>query len=467
MTKEGEERNAEIHIVPHRGESGEFSGALGFARDITERKEREEKLRRSEERYRRLFESAKVAIIVHGSEGEILSANPAAERAFGLTEEQLKEKDLDFWKGKLYRENGEPMEVHEFPVSKILDSKEPDEGTVIGISMSENGDIRWYIHGGVPQLSEEGEIEKVITSFKDITDQKKAEERFEKLFEANPDPTFFIDEKGVFREVNEVAVEVLGYEKEEIKGESLPEVPFFPSETKEKIIENFKKRLRGAEIPPYMIEAESENGENLYGEVNSALLEEKGEPVGVIGVVRDVTERKKAEENLQEYKSAVEASDDSIYMVDEDYRYVFANDEHVTRLMDAGRIEEGDKDRIIGLEYKDIHPQEEWEAFRKNAEKVIETEDSLTETFASLALDRWSERTYSLVKDPRTNEVKGVVVVSKDITKQKEALREAKTVRALLDAFPAHVYYKDEEGRYVYSNESSSSAKRISFNGPG
>ncbi|KXB00090.1 hypothetical protein AKJ40_01875, partial [candidate division MSBL1 archaeon SCGC-AAA259M10] len=251
------------------------------------------------------------------------------------------------------------------------------------------------------------------------------------------------------------------------KGESLPEVPFFPSETKEKIIENFKKRLRGAEIPPYMIEAESENGENLYGEVNSALLEEKGEPVGVIGVVRDVTERKKAEENLQEYKSAVEASDDSIYMVDEDYRYVFANDEHVTRLMDAGRIEEGDKDRIIGLEYKDIHPQEEWEAFRKNAEKVIETEDSLTETFASLALDRWSERTYSLVKDPRTNEVKGVVVVSKDITKQKEALREAKTVRALLDAFPAHVYYKDEEGRYVYSNESSSSAKRISFNGPG
>ncbi len=142
-----------------------------FLKEVDERY-----LSESERRFRKLFESLDVAIVIHGPEGNIQSANPAAEEALGLKVEEMKKRDLSFWKGKIYDENRDPMKLEEYPLSRAIVSERPAVD-VIGIRASDQKEISWYSISAVPHKDEEGEVEKVITSFKDITDTKKTEER--------------------------------------------------------------------------------------------------------------------------------------------------------------------------------------------------------------------------------------------------------------------------------------------------
>ncbi|MFP4050718.1 MAG: PAS domain S-box protein [Thermoplasmata archaeon] len=135
------------------------------------------KIEKSERKYRELFESLRTAIIVHGPDGEIISANPAAEKALGMKEKELKKMKLDDWRGKLYKENGGLMEPKEFPVFKVIDSIKDYEGSIIGISHKGKRNIKWYAISAVPYLDDDGKMEKVIVSLEDITEEKKAEER--------------------------------------------------------------------------------------------------------------------------------------------------------------------------------------------------------------------------------------------------------------------------------------------------
>ncbi len=143
-----------------------------FLKEVDERR-----IRESEKRYRELFESLKTAIVVHGPDGDILSANPSAEDALGMEEKELKRQGLDDWIGTFYNENKVPMDLDDFPVSKVFDSKESYEGKMIGVTLEGKKELKWYAISAVPFFNDEGEIEKVITSFDEVTEAKKAEER--------------------------------------------------------------------------------------------------------------------------------------------------------------------------------------------------------------------------------------------------------------------------------------------------
>lgn len=137
--------------------------------------------------------------------------------------------------------------------------------------------------------------------------------------------------------------------------------------------------------------------------------------------ITDIIKQKKAEEELRQYKKGVEASEDSIYVIDKNYRYVFANGEHLSRLEEDNRIPEQKEDEVVGKEVRDIHPDEGWKPLEKNIEKVLETRQTLKEEHKSTSTGRWSNRTYSPVENPTTGEIEGVVVVSKDVTARKKA----------------------------------------------
>lgn len=284
-----------------RNEEGKIYAGMGLIEDVSERKNKEKELLESREKYRELLESVDVAIIVHDSEGKIISANSAAEEFMGMKEEDLKRKGLGYWEGILYTENRETMDIKDFPVSTVLESKEAKRGDIIGISQPDSQKISWYIISAEPHFDEKGKIKRITTSFKDITQMKKFEDkikeneqRYRRLFETAQDGMLILDAlSGEIMDANPFIRDMTGYSLEELKGKKLWEIGTFRdiAENKEKFDELRKEEYVRYEHLPL----KTKDGEEKSVEFVSNLYDVAGRKV-IQCNIRDVSERKEAEE---------------------------------------------------------------------------------------------------------------------------------------------------------------------------
>jgi PAS domain S-box-containing protein len=110
----------------------------------------------------------------------------------------------------------------------------------------------------------------------------------------------------------------------------------------------------------------------------------------------------------ERYRSLVESSEDSIYLVDRDYRYLFINKPHMERI---GLSENESKN----LKYSDVHLPEDTKEFEAIIDKVFETGNSIKQEHKSHRDHKYFIRTFSPVKDP-FGAVEAVTVISKDIS---------------------------------------------------
>jgi diguanylate cyclase (GGDEF)-like protein/PAS domain S-box-containing protein len=131
---------------------------------------------------------------------------------------------------------------------------------------------------------------------------------------------------------------------------------------------------------------------------------------GLIHIVRDITERKKSEEK---YHSLVDSTDDSVYLIDRDYNYLFMNKQHLLRL---GLSEK----QYMNRAYSEFHSTEETELFAQKAETVFKTGKSFQYEYKSLRDDKSFFQTLSPVKN-LNDETTAITVISKDITMLKHA----------------------------------------------
>lgn len=137
----------------------------------------------------------------------------------------------------------------------------------------------------------------------------------------------------------------------------------------------------------------------------------------------DITEYVKAGKRIsiseEKYRSLIESTDDSVYMVDRDCRYLFVNRQVLGRL----GIEESD---MIGRRYADFHNADDSFDFTGYVEKVFEWNTSLSYEHKSDNGKRCTLRTLSPILDPKTGEIKCVAVISKDITELKKTEEKLK-----------------------------------------
>lgn len=135
---------------------------------------------------------------------------------------------------------------------------------------------------------------------------------------------------------------------------------------------------------------------------------------------------------LREYAAAIEATDDSIYMLDTAGNYVFANQEHLNRLAADGKILEAEEPEVIDRSYADIHPEPDVDRIIDTLHEVLESNEPKTEEYAFKTVDTWSYRTYSPVSDPETEDRIGIVIISKDITQRKRIEQREAFLSSLL-----------------------------------
>jgi len=148
----------------------------------------------------------------------------------------------------------------------------------------------------------------------------------------------------------------------------------------------------------------------------SVLKNNNGEILGSIGVIKDISSQKYAEQRLY---SLLENTKDSIYLIDSKKTYQMVNHELLKRLNRS-------KNEIIGHRFEEFHTSEETQCFNEKIDWVFTHGQSTVEEHRSEQLDKWFLRTYSPVKDTLTNEIKAVSVISKDITEMKKTEYELK-----------------------------------------
>ena len=133
-------------------------------------------LRTSEERYRSLIHKVPTAIVLHDGHGRILDSNPLAQELLGLSAEQLAGRELIDPGWQFLREDGSALSAAEYPVSQVIATRQAVRDLITGIYHPGGEQLTWMLLNAEPEFDQTGVITRVIVSFIDITDRKRAEE---------------------------------------------------------------------------------------------------------------------------------------------------------------------------------------------------------------------------------------------------------------------------------------------------
>jgi len=166
----------------------------GVARNITERKNAEEALRQSENKYRTLFETMVQGVVYQDKNGKIISANPAAEKMLGLTVAQMQGRSSMDPRWKAIREDGSDFPGDTHPSMVALKTGEQVSNVMMGVFNPGLEEYRWLNVHAIPEfkMGEKPPL-RVYTTFEDLTDRKRAddeltesEKRYRALFDQSP-----------------------------------------------------------------------------------------------------------------------------------------------------------------------------------------------------------------------------------------------------------------------------------------
>ena len=180
------------------------------------------------------------------------------------------------------------------------------------IAVFVNGDEVFFKVKGIPIALQDGSLGVTIIC-EDITEQKRAEralreseKRYRSLFEEALDMIHIVDVNGVITDANQMELEKLGFTREEFIGQPL--VDFIHPDFRDKTREAFSIILKGNEVRGYETALITQTGERLFVDVNAVPEIENGKVVSARAILRDVTERKEAEEHLKRSQELLKKS---------------------------------------------------------------------------------------------------------------------------------------------------------------
>ncbi len=123
-------------------------------------------------------------VVIHGKNGtEVIASNTAALNMLGVTREQLVGRNTFDPTWTFLLEDGSPMPVEGYPVSRVIATKKIVPSMIMGIQHADKPDPIWIIVTAIPELDENGCITQIVVSFMDISSLKKSEEQYRNLFE--------------------------------------------------------------------------------------------------------------------------------------------------------------------------------------------------------------------------------------------------------------------------------------------
>jgi PAS domain S-box-containing protein len=299
MTRDGRHVVVALRCTLERDESGRPAAVLVTANDITERKRAEDALRKSEERWRAVFEHNPIMCFMLDRAGTVVSANPFGARQLGYPVEELvgrsvpdvfleadREAALDHVADCL----AHPGEAMSWELRKIR-----KDGTVL-----------WVRETG-RAVKTAGDDVVILVVSEDITQRKHTEDelraseaRFRVLVDHASDAFFLQDEHGIV-DVNRQACESLGFTRDELIGMTVGKL-----DTDAECLDRIRRRFAMGENPiTFESRHRRKDGSEFPVEVRARIFRTEDGRQFSIALARDITDRKEAERALQEAQAVL------------------------------------------------------------------------------------------------------------------------------------------------------------------
>lgn len=293
QTLHGQQLWVEVTMIITEGDDRPH--LVGICHDVTEREERKQELKRTERRFDALFNDSNLLVGLLDVDGTVIEANETAfEYVDGSDETVTGEPfwETPWWSDELrpaIREKVETAAAGEY-VEYEADLTKPD-----GEAYSVTGVIR-------PVVDDEGEILSLIVSARDVTERIERKRLLETILENSTVPIFLKDRNGEYVLVNREFEDVFGLEGTAVEGRTDDEL--FSPETAREVQRNDRTVLeRGEEIVvEERIPVDGE--ERIYLSSKVPVYDigtefDSETPVAVLGVAKDITERKRRERKLE------------------------------------------------------------------------------------------------------------------------------------------------------------------------
>jgi len=157
---------------------------------------------------------------------------------------------------------------------------------------------------------------------------KESEEKFRTIFENANDVIVYFDPEGTILEINSKVEELFGYKPEEVVGKPFAEIGVLTEPSLKKVQQLFQHAVLGGPTSIREIEAQHRNGQSIWIETNTRLIEKDAQAQAILIVIRDITARKKAEMLLFEYQRNLQSLSSELLLTEERQRRIISSELH-------------------------------------------------------------------------------------------------------------------------------------------
>ncbi len=458
----GEWRMLLVSAAPVRRD-GISTGALVTLQDITERERAEDASRR----LAAIVESSEDAIIAKTLDNTITDWNPGAERLFGYTAAEIV--------GRSFAVLVPPEYVAALP--PVLEKLRRGEGvhSLEIIGLRKDGTRMDLSLSVSPVKDARGNILGAATIARDVTERRRAEEamarseaRYRTLVETSPDGIIVTDESLRVMMVNQQTVRMCGWESPaDLVGHIALE--FVCPEDHANVLKAAEDLKSGIQLSNVDLTLVRRDCSRFPAEVNTSLIiGAQGEIEGLLGVVRDISERKRAEDALREsetrFRTLAANAPDMIIRLDRDLRLRYFNQAVSDGTRAVGTDSLGKRICELGF------PPAVTSLWEEHLGRVLETGQPVRIEVDLPGPGEVRHHEARIVPELAPDgSVQSLLMLSRDITDRKRTegalARERVFLRKVIDTTPAMVFVKDWDGRFVLVNEALASCYGTSVEG--
>ncbi|MEQ2009008.1 MAG: PAS domain S-box protein, partial [Limisphaerales bacterium] len=304
--------------LPYRDERGNIIGVLGFALDITERRQAEEALERQHALLSAVVEGTSDAVFAKDLEGRYLVINTAGARALGRPVNEVIGR----------------TDVKLIPPEAARRFRQTDEEVVASGQMQMQEEMavlpqgtRYFLANKAPWRDKDGNIIGIIGVARDITDRKQAEAEQARLWgviEASLNEIYVFDAHSLrFEYVNAAALRNLGHSAEAMRTLTPIDLkPEFTAASFGELVEPLRQRTRDKIV--FQTRHRRADGSLYPVEVHLQLVE-RGDSAVFLAVINDITERQRTELERQKFAQLANSSSEFIGMCDLDMQPLYVN----------------------------------------------------------------------------------------------------------------------------------------------